>query len=238
MAAVMTKKSSSKDQPRAAGSKEIQHQDKHGLSSFLWIGGLIAVVAIAVVVLRPRAEPAASAAASTATGSPASSATPLADAAPEPGAAVQTPEPDAATKAKVDAVAKLGPHKQQSLPPIPFQGYAPPRPPEVVTAAYQFAAEHPEILSYVPCFCGCERGGHTGNHDCFVKSRAPNGDVTEWDPHGVECTVCIDVANRSRQMYASGASVRDIRAAIEKEFGPLSPLRTPTPHPPALANHD
>jgi hypothetical protein len=152
-----------------------------------------------------------------------------------PGNATDTQKPaeaDPKVIAKVEAAAKLGPHKQATLPPIPFQGYAPPRPYEVVTAAYQFAAEHPEILSYVPCFCGCERAGHTGNSDCFVKSRAPNGDVIDWDEHGVECAVCIDVANRSRQMHSSGASVRDIRAAIDKEFGPLSSAHTPTPHPP------
>ncbi len=129
--------------------------------------------------------------------------------------------------------AALGPHKQASYPPIPFQGYTPPRPDEVVTAAYKWAAEHPEIASYVPCFCGCERSGHEGNTDCFVKSRAPNGDVVEWDEHGLDCAVCIDVATRSRQMYSSGASVRDIRTAIDKEFGPLYQGRMPTPHPPA-----
>ncbi len=141
-------------------------------------------------------------------------------------------EPDPKVVAKAEAAAKLGPRKQATLPPIPFQSYAPPRPYEVVTAAYQFAAEHPEVLSYVPCFCGCERAGHTGNSDCFVKSRAANGDVIDWDEHGVECAVCIDVANRSRQMHSSGASVRDIRAAIDKEFGALSSAHTPTPHPP------
>jgi hypothetical protein len=149
--------------------------------------------------------------------------------------ATDTPKPaelDPKVIAKAEAAAKLGPRKQATLPPIPFQSFAPPRPYEVVTAAYQFAAEHPEVLSYVPCFCGCERAGHTGNSDCFVKSRAPNGDVIDWDEHGVECTVCIDVANRSRQMHSSGASVRDIRAAIDKEFGALSSAHTPTPHPP------
>jgi hypothetical protein len=69
-----------------------------------------------------------------------------------------------------------------------------------------------------------------------VKKRAPNGDVIAWDEHGVECAVCIDVANRSRQLYTSGASVRDIRAAIEKEFGPQSSRQTPTPAPPAASN--
>jgi len=83
------------------------------------------------------------------------------------------------------ANAKFGPHKQASLPPLPFGGFPPPRPAEVVAAVYKFAAEHPEVLGYVPCYCGCERSGHRGNDDCFVTRRAPNGDVTEWEPHGM-----------------------------------------------------
>ncbi len=158
--------------------------------------------------------------------SPASSAEAVA------AAAIPTPEIEAMTK----AVAALGPHSQAQYPPLPFRGYAPPRPPEVVTAAYQFAAEHPEILSYIPCFCGCQNGGHKGNHDCFVRSRAANGDVLEWEEHGVECAVCIDVATRSRQMHASGASVTEIRAAIEREFLPTAPTMTPTPKPTAAVH--
>jgi len=132
--------------------------------------------------------------------------------------------------------AKFGPHKQASLPPIPSQEFAPPRPIDVVRAAYIFAAEHPEILSYVPCFCGCERGGHRGNDDCFVAARNDKGDVTTWEPHGLECTVCIDVATEARQMYSSGASVRDIRAAIEKKWTGFNGGHTPTPTPPAKTN--
>ncbi len=54
-----------------------------------------------------------------------------------------------------------------------------------MNAAYKFAAEHPEVLGYAPCYCGCERSGHRGNDDCFVAARAANGDVTEWEPHGM-----------------------------------------------------
>lgn len=144
-----------------------------------------------------------------------------------------TPEIEAATR----SIAGLGPHQQSTLPPLPFRGYDPPRPREVVAAAYQFAAEHPEVLAYIPCFCGCQQAGHRGNHECFVRSRAVNGDVIEWDEHGVECAVCIDVATRSRQMHASGASVTDIRAAIEREFASSSPTMTPTPKPPAAHSH-
>jgi len=126
----------------------------------------------------------------------------------------------------------LKPHPQENLPTLNFPGYATARPPEVVRAAYRFAAEHPEVMSYVPCFCGCERMGHRGNEDCFVKARDVNGDVVQWEDHGMECAVCLDVATRSRQLFASGASVSDIRAAIEKEFAPLSTNHTPTPEAP------
>jgi hypothetical protein len=127
--------------------------------------------------------------------------------------------------------AKLGPRPQANLPPLPFQAYAPPRPMETVRAVYRFAAEHPEVLSYVPCFCGCERGGHRGNDDCFVKARNPQGDVTEWEPHGLDCAVCIDVANEAMQMTRSGADVRDIRKAIEAKWNRPGSGHTPTPMP-------
>jgi hypothetical protein len=125
------------------------------------------------------------------------------------------------------------PHPQKKLPPLPVQAYAPPRPPDVVRAAYVFAAEHPEVLSYVPCFCGCERAGHRGNEDCFVSRRDENGDVTDWEPHGLDCTVCIDVATEARQMFTSGAGVRDIRAAVEKKWAGFHGGHTPTPQPAA-----
>ena len=54
-----------------------------------------------------------------------------------------------------------------------------------MAAVYKFAAEHPEVLSYVPCYCGCEQSGHRGNEDCFVAARNGKGDVTEWEPHGM-----------------------------------------------------
>jgi|SRR5262244_2439678 len=82
------------------------------------------------------------------------------------------------------ANARFGPHKQDRLPPLPYDP-APARPPEVVRDAYLFAAEHPEVAGYVPCYCGCENMGHRGNDECFVKARNDKGDVTEWEPHGM-----------------------------------------------------
>jgi Protein of unknown function with PCYCGC motif len=71
------------------------------------------------------------------------------------------------------------------IPPLPVTPFAPARPIEVVRAVYVFAARHPEVLSHVPCFCGCESRGHHHNDDCFVAARDAKGRPTEWEPHGV-----------------------------------------------------
>ena len=44
-------------------------------------------------------------------------------------------------------------------------------------ALYRFAVEHPEVLSSMPCVCGCVDFGHTSNRSCYVKGSAP-GRVT------------------------------------------------------------
>lgn len=139
--------------------------------------------------------------------------------------------PAPAIKPMSSRVASMKPHTGP-LPPIPYQGYPAPRPMPVVQAAYEFAARHPEVLHYVPCYCGCERGGHVGNHDCFVRSRAANGNVT-WDPHGYGCAICIDVAYSAMQMHNSGASVAQIRTAMDQKYAARFPTKTPTPMPPA-----
>ena len=71
------------------------------------------------------------------------------------------------------------------LPPLPYMNQTA-GPPELMRQAYIFAARNPDILDYVPCYCGCgQTDGHVGNTDCFVESRAPNGQVLEWAPHGM-----------------------------------------------------
>jgi hypothetical protein len=188
--------------------------------------GAVAVAAIAVgayvFMQSERAEPAASAPVASQPAAAPADGVPVAEA-----ASAQAPAPG--------PVVALKAHAQKDYPPLELPAYPVGRSPEVITAAYMFAAEHPEVLTYVPCFCGCERSGHRGNEDCFVKSRAANGDVSQWEPHGMECNVCVDVATQAKQMYASGASVRDIRAAVEQKWAAQAAemhTHTPTPQPP------
>jgi hypothetical protein len=116
------------------------------------------------------------------------------------------------------------------LPPVPYEAFLA-RPVPMVQAAYEFAARHPEVLQYIPCYCGCETRGHGGNHDCFVKRRAADGRILEWDSHGSGCTICVDVARDAMLMFNSGASVTAIRAAIDQKWGQRYPSQTPTPRP-------
>jgi len=67
-------------------------------------------------------------------------------------------------------------------PPLPDAG-KPARPIKQVRAMYAFAARHPEVLQYAPCYCGCERAGHKSARDCFIKGRDANG-KPQWDGMG------------------------------------------------------
>jgi hypothetical protein len=71
-----------------------------------------------------------------------------------------------------------------TMPPIPTMPFSPGRPVDQTRAVYKFAAEHPEVLKFVPCYCGCESTGHPHNESCFVKRRDAKGNVLEWDTHG------------------------------------------------------
>jgi hypothetical protein len=35
---------------------------------------------------------------------------------------------------------------------------------------YRFAVEHPEVLAFMPCTCGCGSLGHPSNRACYVKA--------------------------------------------------------------------
>jgi uncharacterized protein with PCYCGC motif len=119
------------------------------------------------------------------------------------------------------------------MPLLELEGYAPARPMEVLRDAHIFTADHPEVASYVPCYCGCGSAGHKHNADCFVKGRDPVGRVTQWDPHGVSCAVCIDIAVDSMKMHNSGASVTAIRSKVQNDYRARFPnSETPTPAPP------
>ena len=112
-----------------------------------------------------------------------------------PAATGQTPQPDKPVAAAPPAETPAPPAAPfeisseprgytGELPPLPTPAFATARPPEIVKAVFTFAARHPEVLHYVPCFCGCESRGHRGNDDCFISGRDLNG-RPRWEEHGM-----------------------------------------------------
>ena len=187
------------------------------------IGGGVAVAISALVAL---ALYPTSASETEATTSPVAAATVA-----EPTPASTTPEVTPVSAPAAPQAASPKPPPDAPLPPLPVIPNLVPRPAEVITEAYAFAARNPDVLEFVPCFCGCETAGHRGNADCFVKSRNADGSVKAWDTHAMGCAVCIDVAHDAAQLHRSGAAVRDVRAAIEAKYESRFPRKTPTPRP-------
>src|SRR3954468_13505589 len=102
---------------------------------------------------------------------------------PPPDAA--QPQAAAPVTSSVPSAAGPSPASDPSLPPLPQVPFPAARPMPIVEAVFRFAADHPEVLSKMPCFCGCENRGHKHNDDCFVAARDERGRVTAWEPHGI-----------------------------------------------------
>lgn len=82
-----------------------------------------------------------------------------------------------------------------------------------IRAAYEAAKEVPEVLAQLPCYCGCMTGhGHKNNLDCF------------HDEHGVECTMCQDIALDARGMFEDGIEIVRIREKIKERYGRFASL--------------
>ena len=191
---------------------------------WILIIGVLAVAAVAGLAFLPLGETSESGALPSRAdaGAPAS----------EPDAAAELTElPQRAAPPPAPADPTPVPSEDAEMPPLPLVSNMVPRSPELIREAYTFAAQNPDVLEYVPCFCGCETAGHSGNADCFVQSRNGDGSVRAWETHGMACTICIDVARDAMQLHASGASVQDIRASVESKYEQY-PRHTPTPTPP------
>ena len=69
-----------------------------------------------------------------------------------------------------------------SWPPLPASGFIS-HPLELIRAAYAFAARRPDVVKYLPCYCGCEKQGHQSLEFCFVRRRTATG-IDQWDGMG------------------------------------------------------
>ena len=103
--------------------------------------------------------------------------------------------------------------------------------PEDVRMAYQFAMDRPDVLMWMPCYCGC--GGHSGHKsakNCFIKESSTAGNV-QFDEHGASCQMCVTIALDTQTMLEEGRSLKEMRTYIDDKFGDIGP-GTDTPMPP------
>lgn len=96
--------------------------------------------------------------------------------------------------------------------------------------AYAFAIQHPQMVGWMPCFCGCEAMDHGSNLDCYFKPGQP-GDKPVFEEHASFCEICVDITLKTKKLDAEGKSLREIRQIIDQTFGGSAP-GTRTAQPP------
>lgn len=102
---------------------------------------------------------------------------------------------------------------------------------EDVQMAYQYAVDRPDVMMWMPCYCGC--GGHSGHKsakNCFIKESSTATNM-QFDEHGASCAMCVSIALDTKAMQEEGRSLGEIRTYIDKEYGSIGP-GTDTPPPP------
>ncbi len=72
--------------------------------------------------------------------------------------------------------------------------------------AYHVAAEIPETLAQMPCYCSCDRIGHKSLLDCYA------------DEHAAYCDICQDSALWSEKRVKQSASIATIRQEIASRY--------------------
>ncbi len=87
-----------------------------------------------------------------------------------------------------------------------------------IASHYEFASEHRDLFSMIPCYCGCEATlDHRHLYDCFVR---PDGG---WESHASGCSVCIDESKMARRLLQTGAHPEEIRDTIVAQYEALIP---------------
>ncbi len=102
-----------------------------------------------------------------------------------------------------DASALRGGETRATLSPAMFDG--------VTATAYQAAAEIPEVIDSLYCYCRCkENFNHKSLLTCFV------------DMHAAYCSICIEEAVMALDMHRKGADVFEIKKAVDERFKHLA----------------
>lgn len=89
---------------------------------------------------------------------------------------------------------------------------------------YQVAIAEKELLSVLPCYCGCGQDAENYENlaDCFF---VPDGD---FNSHAANCQICLEQAEDAARWKLEGLTTKEIRDRTDREYeGRGKPTDTP-----------
>jgi hypothetical protein len=98
--------------------------------------------------------------------------------------------------------------------------------PKVVRTSYQFAIANPDVLTQLPCYCGCGGMGHTSNYSCYVADEDADGTL-KFDNHALGCSICVDITVDTMRMLDEGKSLTEIRSYVDQTYSAFGPSNMP-----------
>ena len=98
--------------------------------------------------------------------------------------------------------------------------------PMTVQTAYQFAAANPDVMTNIPCYCGCGDVGHTSNYDCYVSGVDANGKVA-FDNHALGCSICVDITQDAMRLLKEGKTVPEIKSYVDATYSKYGTTNMP-----------
>ena len=98
--------------------------------------------------------------------------------------------------------------------------------PVTVQQAYQFNVANPDVMTQIPCYCGCGSMGHTSNYDCYVADVAADGAVS-YDSHALGCSICVDITQDTMRLLKQGKTVVETKADIDRTYAQYGPSNIP-----------
>jgi hypothetical protein len=98
--------------------------------------------------------------------------------------------------------------------------------PVTVQEAYQFNVANPDVMSQIPCYCGCGAMGHASNYDCYVAGKNEDGSIA-YDTHALGCSICVDITQDTMRLLKEGKTVPQIKAYIDQTYAQYGPSNMP-----------
>jgi hypothetical protein len=98
--------------------------------------------------------------------------------------------------------------------------------PVTVQEAYQFNVANPDIMTQIPCYCGCGAMDHTSNYDCYVSGVNADGSIN-FETHALGCSICVDITQDTMRLLKEGKSVDQVKAYVDQTYAQYGPSNIP-----------